>query len=88
MYVKLDRDGNIVQLRIFKDRKAFIDFDWGHKHGNHPKGVVHVHILNKDGNLHGNRDTVRYMNNSEIRMYGKFIKHLNPYVKLRPYRKL
>ena len=87
MYVKLDRHGNIVQLRVFKNRKAVMDFDWSHKHGNHPSGVVHVHILNPDGNLHGNTDAVRYMSNSEIRRYGKFIKHLNPNVKLRPPRR-
>ena len=84
MYVKLDRNGNIVQLRIFEGRKAAIDFDWGHKHGSHPKGTVHVHLLNTGGNLHGNPNDVRYMNNQEIRLYGRFIKHLNPNAKLRP----
>ena len=32
IYAKLDKHGNIVQLRVFKDRKAYIDFDWGHTH--------------------------------------------------------
>ena len=84
MYVKLDKNGNIIQLRIFEDRKATIDFDWGHAHGKHPKGAVHVHYLNKEGNLHGNADSVRFMNNQEIRLYGKFIKYLNPQAKLKP----
>lgn len=86
LYVKLDKHGNIVQLRVFKDRHAAIDFDWGHKHGNHPKGVVHVHIINKNGNLHAG-EPPRYMSNAEMRKYGKFIKFLNPDAKLRPPRK-
>ena len=84
LYVKLDRYGNIVQLRVFKNRKATIDFDWGHKHGNHPKGTVHVHILNQNGKLHDDPNAVKFMSNADIRMYGKFIKHLNPDAKLRP----
>lgn len=84
MYVRLDKNGNIIQLRIYEGRKATIDFDWGHQHGNHPKGTVHVHILNEKGNLHGNAGSVRYMNNQEMRLYGQFIKYLNPNAKLRP----
>lgn len=59
MYVRLDKNGNIIQLRIYEGRKATIDFDWGHQHGNHPKGTVHVHILNEKGNLHGNAGSDR-----------------------------
>lgn len=84
-YAKCSDKGNheIEQLRIYSDRKAAIDFDWGHQHGACAKGVVHVHIVPSNGSLRGNPQKVRYMNNEEIAKYGALIKKLNPNVKLR-----
>lgn len=80
-----DEEGHeIEQLRIYQDRKAVLDFDWGHSHGDHMKGTVHVHVLTSDGNLHSDASAVRYMSNEEIAKYGSLIKAANPNVKLRP----
>lgn len=85
-YAKCSDQGNheVEQLRIYKDRKACIDFDWGHKHGDCISGVVHVHIAPDNGNIHKYKGAVRYMNNDEIAKYGPLIKALNPNVKFRP----
>lgn len=77
-------DHEVEQLRIYKDRKACMDFDWGHAHGECKSGVVHVHIAPVNGNIHKYKDSVRYMNNDEIAMYGPLIKLLNPNAKFRP----
>ena len=85
-YAKRSDKGNheVEQLRIYKDRRTAIDFDWGHKHGDCIQGVVHVHIASEDGNFHSKADDVRYMNNDEIAIYGPLIKALNPNAKFRP----
>lgn len=49
MYVKQDKHGNVVQLRIFKDRKAAIDFDWGHPHGKHPRQGLQQEYRSQSG---------------------------------------
>lgn len=85
-YAKRSDEGEheVEQLRIYVNRKASIDFDWGHAHGNCVKGVVHVHIAAESGNFHRHKKQVRYMNDEEIAMYGPLIKALNPNAKFRP----
>lgn len=85
-YAKCSDKGSheVEQLRIYENRKASIDFDWGHRHGDCVAGVVHVHIAPKNGNIHGDVSGVRYMNNDEISKYGPIIKALNPNAKFRP----
>lgn len=85
-YAKRSDEGDheVEQLRIYKDRKASIDFDWGHGHRNFEKGVVHVHVAPEDGNLHKKSNAVRYMTDEEIALYGPIIKLLNPNARFRP----
>ena len=87
VYLKSDRYGNIWQMRIYSDRKATIDIDWGHKHNGMQKGVVHIHFYTYDKDGKPIRSTPRYLNNDEIKKYGKFIKFVAPEAKLRPGRK-
>lgn len=87
VYLKKSDKGThpIEQARVYIGRKVTLDFDWGHKHGSHAEGVVHVHVWHQDsqGNwVRGN--SPRYMNNSEIARYGDLIKKANPNAKLRP----
>lgn len=58
MYFRVDRNGNVIQGKVYLDRKQCIDFDWGHTHVNtlgdknsFQKGVVHVQVykVNKNG---------------------------------------
>lgn len=82
------KTGEIVQVKLYKDRLQSIDFDWGHIHMegkgknkvSFPKGVVHVQTY-VDGKRTG---ITRYMNNEEIKKYGSMLKKLNPNVKFRP----
>lgn len=82
------KTGEIVQVKLYKDRLQSIDFDWGHKHmegkGKNktifPEGVVHAHEYAK-GERTG---TTRYMSNEEINFFGDLFKSLNPSVKFRP----
>ena len=98
MYFGLKRDKDtgkkvIDQLRIYKDRKAYMDFDWGHNHpkykdgkvvGYYPKGTVHVQFF-KIVNGHPQRipGKVRMLSNAEIKKYGAFLRKANPDVKFR-----
>lgn len=90
VYLKKDGEGNIVQARIYKDRKPVCDFDWNHPHENangekFPEGVVHVQPWIKDAKGYYRRDYkhARYMSNEEIARYGELIKLANPHAKLR-----
>lgn len=93
MYFRVDRNGNVIQGKVYLDRKQCIDFDWGHTHVNtlgdknsFQKGVVHVQVykVNKNGNTFRYSDNARYMNNEEIEKYGGIIRAFNPDVKFRP----
>lgn len=86
IYAKRSDKGEheVEQIRVYKDRKAIMDFDWGHRHGDCVQGVVHVHIVHENGNLHSDKMSVRYMNNDEIAKYGPIIKAFNPKAKFRP----
>ena len=79
IYFKIDGQDKVEQMRIYINRKAAIDFDWGHKDGKFKKGVVHVHLW-VDGKRQPPR---RLMNNHEMKMYGKLLKKANPNVRFR-----
>ena len=79
------KSGEIIQLRLYKNRKAYMDFDWGHPHGDFPTGKVHVHFYEFDatGKLQKIKGKDRLMNNAEIKKYGPLIKKANPKAKFR-----
>jgi len=74
----------IEQARVYIDRKAALDFDWGHAHGSHEKGVVHVQEWYLDHRNRWVRSKVeRGLNNDEIKRYGELLRLANPNVRLR-----
>lgn len=84
---------HIDQLRFYKNRMAYMDFDWGHNHKvtsgpnkgkTYPKGTVHVQFF-KIVNGHPVRDgsRVRMLSNAEIKKYGAFLRKADPNVKFR-----
>lgn len=91
VYFKINANGEIVQARIYKDRKPVCDLDWDHSHTNKSgekfeKGVVHVQPFKQknDGSWHRDSKKARYMSTEEIDKYGELIKKANPNAKLRP----
>jgi hypothetical protein len=85
VYFKKSDEGNhpIEQARIYQDRHALIDIDWGHTHGEFKIGTIHVHEweMRPDGTW--KRKPPRYANDDELVRYGDLIKLANPNVKLR-----
>ncbi len=80
-YVNLGKDGKPKQIRLFKDRKSWKDFDWGHTHKNKdgsifPKGVVHVQRFQGV-----NSKDARFLTADEIKNFGDIIHHFAPGVK-------
>lgn len=82
----------VCQARVYVGQKMFLDFDWSHQHINiggngrvFKKGVVHVQMWqeNKDGTFTRVSNQARYMNNAEIKKYGRLIKAFCPDVKFR-----
>lgn len=92
VYFKRNKDGEIIQARIYKDRKPVCDFDWDHSHRNRKngesfdKGIVHVQEFKQkpDGSWFRDSKRARYMSPDEEKRYGELIKRANPNVKLRP----
>ena len=92
-YLCLGKDGLPKQLRLFKNHRAAMDFDWSHPHYNNPavggngdrfpKGVVHVQPYSQSSDNRYSMNA-RYMNNEEMATIGKVIHHYNPNVKFRP----
>lgn len=89
VYFKRNKDGHIVQARIYKDRKPVCDFDWDHPHTNKsgekfPEGVVHVQefVKQPDGTWKRLYRNARYMRPEEKERYGELIKLANPNAKL------
>lgn len=41
-YLGRNTKGRIIQLRVYENRYAALDFDWGHSHEG--SGINHVHI--------------------------------------------
>lgn len=73
-YLGTNSKGKIIQLRIYDDRHAAIDFDWGHSHNG--SGINHVHV-------HKWVNGVRQHDPSpitaeQIKKYGSLIKKANP----------
>lgn len=92
VYLKRNKNGEIVQTRIYKDRKPICDFDWDNPHKNKKsgesfeKGVVHVQEFKQkpDGAWYRDSRHARYMSPDEMKRYGELIKKANPNAKLRP----
>lgn len=91
VYFKKNGAGEIVQARIYKNRKPVCDFDWDHEHTNKsgekfPKGVVHVQefVQMHDGSWKRMDKKARYMSPSELKRYGELIELVNSKAKLRP----
>ncbi len=90
MYFKIDNNGNVIQGRLYIDRKSVLDFDWDHSHTNKKtgesflKGTVHVqeYYVNNKGELRRN-SKARLMTEEEIKKYGPLIHAFNPNVKFR-----
>lgn len=81
-----DSTGEIEQARVYVNRLAAFDFDWGHVHDNFPIGIVHVQSWRK--NKHGawirDSKSARYMTDEEIHKYGELLKLASPNIKFRP----
>ena len=91
VYLKRDAQGNIIQARIYKDRKPVCDFDWNHEHTNKktgevfPQGTVHVQEFKpKNGTYVRDSKNARYMSDAEISRYGELIQMVCPWARLRP----
>lgn len=91
MYLRVNRDGQVIQAKLFVDRKQCVDFDWGHQHKNvdgdgkvFPKGIVHVQRYNPRDITVRHSNNARLMTESEIKKYGAILKAFNPHVKFRP----
>lgn len=85
IYLKFkNKTTNIEQIRIYKNRRAYIDFDWGHTHKVFKKGTVHVHewFMNDKGEWTRSKNP-RYLSDEEISRYGKLFSMKVPNVKLR-----
>lgn len=90
-YLVLGKDGKVKQLRLFKDHRMSVDYDWGHDHtnigdGKHfSKGTVHVQTYhtNADETISRLTNNARFMNNQEMKIIGEIIHHYNPNVKFR-----
>lgn len=86
VYLKLDDlEKNVEQARVYVNRRAALDFDWGHTHGSYRKGVVHVHEWHKtkDGKWQRDREP-RPMTSYEVYRYGEIIHLANPEARLLP----
>lgn len=91
MYFKVAKNGEVVQGRLYINRKSVLDFDWGHTHTNtsdgktFPKGTIHVqeYSVGSNGKLIRHSDSARLMTDTEIKKYGPLIKTYNPNVKFK-----
>ncbi|MGN0029490.1 MAG: hypothetical protein ACI35Q_07190 [Marinilabiliaceae bacterium] len=86
VYFKLDDlEKNVEQARVYVNRRAALDFDWGHTHGSYRKGIVHVHEWHKTKEGEWQRDSEpRLMASYEIYRYGEIIHLANPEARLLP----
>lgn len=91
MYLRANRDGEVVQAKLYISRKQCIDFDWGHQHKNvngdgkvFQKGIVHVQRYDASDMTVRHSNNARLMTESEIKKYGAILKAFNPNVKFRP----
>jgi len=85
VYLKMDnKNKQIEQARIYRNRKPVIDIDWGHAHDGFKKGVAHVHEWQSDGNGNPVRTgRKRHMNNQEIIIFGPLLRKAYTSIKFR-----
>ena len=84
VYVGLGPGDVPRQLRVYKDRRNYKDFDWGHEHINSdgtkfPKGVVHVQRYPG-----ANGSDARYMTSAEHQVLDAVISYFAPFARLTP----
>lgn len=84
IYIGLGPENVPRQLRLYKDRSSYKDFDWGHEHTNtngikFSKGTVHVQRYPG-----ANGGDARYMTLSEHKVFDTIIRHFAPFAKLYP----
>ena len=72
-YLSINKDGEMMHLRIYKEHSPALEIDIGHwKHYNMPKGYVHVHDYGMDANGNPRRITPgRDLSADEVVKYGK-----------------
>lgn len=84
IYFRKDTNtGKITQMRIYVNRKAAYDIEWGHAHKQFQIGDVHVHVWhkNKKGKWVGRgkgKYEARPMAEDEKAKYGGLIKKADP----------
>ncbi|MCQ2050606.1 MAG: hypothetical protein MJY74_00135 [Bacteroidaceae bacterium] len=89
MYFRIDTNGHISELRIFKGRNSYMDIDWGHNHKEKgfyvPAGTAHVQYwkFNTFTNKmdRDNSKQTHLMSKYLIKKYGNKIKKADPNVK-------
>lgn len=84
IYFKKGEDGLACQAKLYKERKAVLDFDWDHSHTNADgskfgAGTVHVQVykVDKQGNIERMSKYARRMTGEEVRKYGPIIHYFN-----------
>ncbi len=81
-YLSVNKDGEMLHLRIFRDHFPVMDIDVGHSHHyGKADGFVHVHDFGKDVEGHPLRHTGRPITASEFRKYGKIISQMKGSIK-------
>lgn len=92
VYLKRNPGGEIVQARIYRNRRPVCDFDLDHAHVNKgsgerfAKGVVHVQtfVRKPDGTWRRQKHKARNMTDEEVVRYGPLLRKVRPGLKLRP----
>ena len=92
-YFKRDSSGEIIQLRVYTERRAYLDIDINpsDEHTNKKTGevfakhIVHVHewVKTANGSFRRSKEA-RLMSDAEIKKWGNAIKLANPNVKFKP----
>ena len=77
-YLSINRDGEMMHLRIYRDHAPILEIDVGHwKHYNKQKGYVHIHDYGRDANGNPCRKTPgRDLSPAEMSKYGKLIEKM------------
>ena len=77
MYLAKDKDGNLYQLRLFKNHEVTIDFDWTHDHlsekGKEDIFRVHVH----EWPNHSRNNQGRWLTDEEWNQYVNLLKKID-----------
>lgn len=81
-YLSINRHGEMLHLRIYKDHFPVLDIDVGHSHHYGQGGdFVHVHDFGKDANGYPVRHVGRPITPDELAKYGKFINQMKGSIK-------